>query len=164
MMRQIILTIITFLVILCLSNCSKSSNDEEPTGGEVFKAVHLLNLQPEASEAEMLQILNELNAVIAELGYPNIKYRLWKERGDKQGKYKYIFDSTWQNQEIYDKVHNSEKYKRMIDWIAKDLGVTTLRYQILEDMVQAIGLPKEKLCMYCWTGKGVQKSLNSFSE
>ena len=41
----------------------------------------------------------------------------------------------------------------MVDWIAKDLDVTTLRYQTVEDMVKAIGLPKEKLCLYCWTGK-----------
>jgi len=49
--------------------------------------------------------------------------------------------------------HNSEKYKQMVKWIAKDLGVTTLRYQTVDDMVKAIGRPKEKLCLYCWTGK-----------
>lgn len=48
--------------------------------------------------------------------------------------------------------YNSEKYKKMVDWIAKDLEVTTLRYQTVDDMVEAIGLPKEKLCLYCWTG------------
>ena len=48
--------------------------------------------------------------------------------------------------------HNSEKYKKMVDWIAKDIEVTTLRYQTTDDMVKAIGLPKEKLCLYCWTG------------
>jgi amidophosphoribosyltransferase len=46
----------------------------------------------------------------------------------------------------------SEKYKKMLDWIAKDLGVTTLRYQKLDDMVKAIGMPKDKLCTYCWNG------------
>jgi len=49
--------------------------------------------------------------------------------------------------------HTSSKYKKMIDWIAKDIEATTLRYQTIEDMVSAIGLPKEKLCLYCWTGK-----------
>lgn len=49
--------------------------------------------------------------------------------------------------------HNSEKYKRMVEWIRNDLGATTLKYQYLEDMVTAIGLPKEKLCIYCWTGE-----------
>ncbi len=49
--------------------------------------------------------------------------------------------------------HNSDKYKKMVDWIARDLGVTTLRYQTVDDMVEAIGKPREKLCLYCWTGK-----------
>jgi len=48
--------------------------------------------------------------------------------------------------------HKSLKYKKMVDWIAKDIEVTTLRYQTVDDMVSAIGLPKEKLCLYCWTG------------
>ena len=46
--------------------------------------------------------------------------------------------------------------------LAKDLGVTSLKYQLLDDMVKAIGLPKEKLCLYCWNGKGFQKSLDSY--
>jgi glutamine phosphoribosylpyrophosphate amidotransferase len=41
----------------------------------------------------------------------------------------------------------------MVDWIAGDLGVTTLRYQRVDDMVDAIGRPKEDLCLYCWTGR-----------
>jgi amidophosphoribosyltransferase len=48
---------------------------------------------------------------------------------------------------------NSEKYKRMVEWIARDLGVTTLRYQTVFDMVEAVGRPKEDLCLYCWTGE-----------
>lgn len=48
---------------------------------------------------------------------------------------------------------NSDKYKKMIKWIEKDLGVTSLKYQKLEDMIEAIGLPREKLCLYCWRGE-----------
>lgn len=48
---------------------------------------------------------------------------------------------------------NSQEYKKMVKWIAKDLGATTLIYQKLPDMIKAIGLPKEKLCLYCWTGR-----------
>ncbi len=47
----------------------------------------------------------------------------------------------------------SDKYQKMIEWIANDLNVTTLKYQRLDDMVKAIGLPKEKLCLYCWNGE-----------
>jgi amidophosphoribosyltransferase len=46
----------------------------------------------------------------------------------------------------------SEKYKAMVEVIRKRLGLTTLQYQKLEDLVKAIGLPKEKLCTYCWDG------------
>jgi amidophosphoribosyltransferase len=46
----------------------------------------------------------------------------------------------------------SNKYQQMVDWIRNELGATTLKYQKIEDMVEAIGLPKEKLCLYCWTG------------
>ena len=47
----------------------------------------------------------------------------------------------------------SEKYKSMVAWIAKDLEVTTLRFQTEDDMVKAVGLTREKLCMYCWNGE-----------
>lgn len=53
----------------------------------------------------------------------------------------------------------TEKYKKMVSWIAKDLGVTTLKYQTLQDMIKAIGLPREKLCLYCWNGEYPRYSL-----
>ncbi|MHC5096747.1 MAG: amidophosphoribosyltransferase [Planctomycetota bacterium] len=56
--------------------------------------------------------------------------------------------------------HTTEKYKKMIDWIANDLKVTTLRFQTIDDMVKAIGLPREKICTYCWTGE-CPKTCNS---
>jgi amidophosphoribosyltransferase len=46
----------------------------------------------------------------------------------------------------------SEKYETMVDQIKKRLKLTTLKYQRLEDLVEAIGLPKEKICTYCWDG------------
>jgi len=50
----------------------------------------------------------------------------------------------------------SDEYQKMIDWINEDLGSTSLRYQLLDDMIKAIGLPREKLCLYCWTGEDFQ--------
>ncbi len=52
----------------------------------------------------------------------------------------------------------SPKYKKMVKWIEKDIGVTTLRYQTLKDMIKAIGLPREKLCTYCWNGECLAKN------
>ncbi len=48
---------------------------------------------------------------------------------------------------------NSKEYKKMVAWICRDVGATTLKFQKLEDMIKAIGLDKNKLCLYCWTGR-----------
>ncbi len=47
---------------------------------------------------------------------------------------------------------DSPKYSGMVEEIRKTLGMDTLKYQRLEDLVEAIGLPKEKLCTHCWDG------------
>jgi amidophosphoribosyltransferase len=49
-------------------------------------------------------------------------------------------------------VPGSQKYTQMIDRIRQSLRLTTLQYQKLEDLVDAIGLPKERLCTHCWDG------------
>jgi amidophosphoribosyltransferase len=46
----------------------------------------------------------------------------------------------------------SEKNHAMVDNIRQRLKLTSLHYQKLEDLVAAIGLPKEKLCTHCWDG------------
>ena len=50
---------------------------------------------------------------------------------------------------------DGEPYRNMVDHIRRALGLTSLAFQRLDDLVAAIGLPKEKLCTYCWTGKDV---------
>ncbi len=47
---------------------------------------------------------------------------------------------------------DSDRHARMVEWIREQLNLTTLQYQRLDDLVAAIGLPREKLCTYCWTG------------
>ena len=55
-------------------------------------------------------------------------------------------------EENLDEYHTpgSTKYVEMIDRIRQRLRLTTLQYQKLDDLVDAIGLPKEKLCTHCW--------------
>jgi amidophosphoribosyltransferase len=45
---------------------------------------------------------------------------------------------------------NSEKHYLMVEKIRIRLRLTTLRYQKMDNLVKAIGLPKEKLCTHCW--------------
>lgn len=48
---------------------------------------------------------------------------------------------------------DSEKYEKMVERIGEKLKFTTLRYQRLDDMLEAIGIPADKVCTYCWNGK-----------
>ncbi|MGP1613263.1 MAG: amidophosphoribosyltransferase [Catonella sp.] len=47
---------------------------------------------------------------------------------------------------------DSEKYKKMVDEIRKELGFTSLRFNRLDDMIESIGIGKENLCTYCFDG------------
>ncbi len=47
---------------------------------------------------------------------------------------------------------DSAKNRAMLETIRQRLRLTSLKYQRLEDLVAAIGLPKEKLCTHCWDG------------
>ncbi len=44
------------------------------------------------------------------------------------------------------------KYRAMVECIRRRLNLTSLKYQRMDDMIKAIGLPREKLCTYCWDG------------
>ncbi len=44
------------------------------------------------------------------------------------------------------------QYNNMVEAIRKNLGLNSLKYQTIEGLVKAIGLPKEKICTYCFDG------------
>ncbi|UCF18892.1 MAG: amidophosphoribosyltransferase [Gemmatimonadota bacterium] len=47
---------------------------------------------------------------------------------------------------------DSDPYCRMVERTRERLGLNSLRYQRLEDLIAAIGLPRESVCTYCWNG------------
>lgn len=54
--------------------------------------------------------------------------------------------------------YGSPAYEKMVECVGRDLNLTSLRYQKLERLIEAIGLPPEKVCTYCWSGKDVEES------
>ena len=46
----------------------------------------------------------------------------------------------------------SPEYRRMVDAIAQELGLTSLRFNSIEQMVKTIGLPKCQVCTHCFDG------------
>lgn len=49
------------------------------------------------------------------------------------------------------------EYTRMVDEIARRLGLTTLKFNKIETLVKAIGLPKCDLCTHCFDGSGCSR-------
>ena len=49
---------------------------------------------------------------------------------------------------------DSPEYKRMVDEIAKRLGLSSLKFNKIETLIESIGLPKEKICTHCFDGTG----------
>lgn len=47
---------------------------------------------------------------------------------------------------------DSPRYNAMVEQIRRRLGLTTLRFSTIEDLVDAIGLPKERICTHCFDG------------
>lgn len=52
---------------------------------------------------------------------------------------------------------DSPEYTRMVDEIARRLGLTTLKFNKIETLVKAIGLPKYDLCTHCFDGSGCSR-------
>jgi amidophosphoribosyltransferase len=60
-----------------------------------------------------------------------------------------------QNEAVLQEYTNpeSDRYQNMVEEIRKQLNFTSLRYHRLDDMIEAVGIDKSKLCTYCWDGK-----------
>lgn len=55
---------------------------------------------------------------------------------------------------LYDYANpDSERYHHMLELLCRQLGFTSLRYNRLDDMLAAVGLPTDQLCTYCWSGR-----------
>ena len=81
------------------------------------KSVHFFDLQSNKTEEEFLTDLSNINEIIKGLGYKGLEYRLYKVKdSDTSEKYRYYFDSTWPNDEIYKEVHNLPVYR---EWSKK---------------------------------------------
>lgn len=46
----------------------------------------------------------------------------------------------------------SPEYERMVAAIAEELGLTSLRFNSVEELIRAIGLPKCQVCTHCFDG------------
>lgn len=50
------------------------------------------------------------------------------------------------------------EYERMVAEIARRLGLTSLKFSTIEDLIDSIGLPKDRVCTHCFDGSGFDPS------
>ena len=48
---------------------------------------------------------------------------------------------------------STERGKCLLHSICEKLGFDSLGYQSIDGLLEAIGIDKDKICTYCWTGK-----------
>ncbi len=48
---------------------------------------------------------------------------------------------------------DSDRYHKMLDRMCEQMNFSSLKFNRLDDMVKAVGIPEENLCTYCWNGK-----------
>lgn len=65
---------------------------------------------------------------------------------EMEGEGKYVNLSAYSNPE-------TPEYREMVKRIGDQLNFTSLRYHRLDDMMESVGIDKDKLCTYCWDGK-----------
>jgi hypothetical protein len=91
-----------------------SAGAQEPPPAPAFKAVHLSNLT--SPQVAALQAwMADMNAVIAEAGHADIRYRLYKVTGTQAGKYEYMWESSWPGGDVYTKIHDSPGWKAVVE-------------------------------------------------
>ena len=83
---------------------------QEAPPKEPFRTVHLVALASAAEAAVLQAALEDVNAVMAQAGHPDVRYRLYKVVGEQAGPYNYLWESSWPGGEAYDKVHKSQEF------------------------------------------------------
>ena len=48
---------------------------------------------------------------------------------------------------------DSERYERMVEKLRQHQHFTSLAFNRLDDLVEAIGVDEDNLCTYCWNGR-----------
>lgn len=51
--------------------------------------------------------------------------------------------------------HTTPEYQRMVEEIKNRFGLTSLKFNTIDDLIEAIGMPRCKVCTYCFDGKSI---------
>lgn len=92
---------------LCIREIYNNDSSPEPSAE---KSIHLFDFPADVTEASWITALNEVNEVIADLGYPGAGYYMYKDQSDDTNDYQYYFEGVWPSKEVYTKIHEDPTY------------------------------------------------------
>lgn len=77
---------------------------------------YLTTLRLDAAEgytdADVIDMVERYSAVIVELGYPKLTYKLWKIYDESPAKVQtYLIEGNWPDRKVWEDIHLIEKYK-----------------------------------------------------
>jgi len=99
-------------------------NNDTPPQPSAERSIHLFDFPEGVTEASWKTALDEVNSVIADLGYPGAGYYMYKDQSNETKNYKYYFEGVWPSKEVYTQIHEnptyiaaSEKFRPLYDKI-----------------------------------------------
>ena len=98
------------LVPACLAVLLVGGIAATQSASPALKSHHLFNLPAGITEADVVAAFREVNLAVAEAGYPDAGYRLWKVTGEQAGEYTYLWEGSWPNLEAYRSIHDHPAY------------------------------------------------------
>jgi hypothetical protein len=138
MKTRTFMILLAVVSILSLSSVNQLHAQQKNNDGPALMSIHLINV-PSAKEQEMAHIMTEFNKLFSILGFPEVKYQLWRVSGNQSGAYTHVWNSVWPNQDAYDKVHQNDDYKNLVEKHRQHVEVfiskeTYNRYVQVEDL------------------------------
>jgi hypothetical protein len=100
--------LIPHLFLIAAFGAMVLAQDAPPKGP--FKTVHLTNLKSAADVTALQTAIADMNQVVANAGYRDVRYRLYKVTGQQAGAHAYLWESSWPSGDAYDKVHKSAEW------------------------------------------------------
>ena len=87
------------------------------------------------------------------MGFPNGPMNPSESKTDRELITRRVIEEleggTVRNLEAYHD-HTTPEYARMVEVIRQHVGVDTLKFNTVDDVCAAIGLPKESICTHCF--------------
>ena len=125
-----------FVFAAFLISCSQGMKDSGPTVKNTYKSVSTYAEFEPVTESELKASLDEINNVIAEIGYPGAGYTLWRiENPDIEEKF--MVEGNWPDHAAYDVIHQNESYTKVIEknkelWDKLSAGLTSEKYSLIK--------------------------------